>query len=59
MRQITEQSIHMFLNALCKNDKAPGTIENYLRHIRAFNAWAGNVSITPKLTTQWRAPFLH
>ena len=58
MRQITEQSIHMFLNALCKDDKASGTIENYLRHIRAFNAWAGNVSITPKLTTQWRSHLL-
>ena len=37
-----------------EDERSPATIENYLRHIRAFAAWAGGQAVTKDLATQWK-----
>lgn len=36
MRHIAETHIQSFRRELARQDRAPGTIENYLRHVRAM-----------------------
>ena len=39
-------------------ERSPGTIENYLRHVRAFGAWANGRTITKELAAEWKAHLL-
>ena len=41
-RTITAEQTARFVQALQAADRAPGTIENYLRHVRAFARWLGD-----------------
>ena len=43
-----------FASQLQEDERSPATIENYLRHIRAFAAWAGGQAVTKDLATQWK-----
>ena len=36
MRHIAENHIQSFRRELARQDRAPGTIENYLRHVSAM-----------------------
>lgn len=36
-----KQQINAFAQSLRQEERAQGTIENYLRHLRAFAAWLG------------------
>ena len=47
--QITQFAVH-----LQEDERSPGTIENYLRHVRAFSAWAGERPVTKELTAAWK-----
>ena len=43
-----------FARQLQEDERSPATIENYLRHIRAFAAWAGGQAVTKDLAAQWK-----
>ena len=42
-RQITAEGLADFARALRREERAAGTEENYLRHVRAFAAWLDGV----------------
>ena len=39
-----------FARKLQEDERSSATIENYLRHIRAFAVWAGGRPVTKELT---------
>ena len=53
-RTITAEQTARFAQALQAADRAPGTIENYLRHVRAFARWLGHRPLLPESAAQWR-----
>lgn len=53
-KQIALYQLSDFARQLQEDERSPATIENYLRHIRAFAAWAGGQSVTKDLATQWK-----
>ena len=57
-RTITAEQTARFAQALQAADRAPGTIENYLRHVRAFARWLGNKPLLPESAAQWRDSLL-
>ena len=57
-RTITAEQTARFAQALQKADRAPGTIENYLRHIRAFARWLGGSPLLPESAALWRDALL-
>ena len=44
-KQIALYQLSDFARQLQEDERSPATIENYLRHIRAFAVWAG---LSPK-----------
>ena len=57
-RTITAEQTARFAQALQAADRAPGTIENYLRHIRAFARWLGRRPLLPESAALWRDSLL-
>ena len=57
-RTITAEQTARFAQALQEADRAPGTVENYLRHIRAFARWLGRRPLLPESAAQWRDSLL-
>lgn len=53
-KQIALYQLSDFARQLQEDERSPATIENYLRHIRAFDAWAGGQAVTKDLATQWK-----
>lgn len=53
-KQIALYQLSDFARQLQDDERSPATIENYLRHIRAFAAWAGGQAVTKDLATQWK-----
>lgn len=53
-KQIALYQLSDFARQLQEDERSPATIENYLRHIRAFAAWAGGQAVTKNLATQWK-----
>lgn len=43
---ITNELLLAFSEYLQSNERAPGTIEKYLRDVSAFRIWLGNRSVT-------------
>ena len=39
---------------LFQDDRAPGTMENYMRHVRAFAAWTKGSEVTPEISAAWK-----
>ena len=58
MKQITVEQIAAFDCFLRQNDRASGTVENYLRHVAAFGRWLGGRNASPPLARQWKAALL-
>ncbi len=52
--QITDQNIRNFALSLQSNEKAPGTIENYVRHVTRFSAFLQGAPISKEATAQWK-----
>ena len=52
--KIVPQQLSEFARRLRKDERSEATIENYLRHIRAFAAWAGERPVTKDLTAAWK-----
>ena len=51
---ITPAQLSAFARQLQEDERSPGTLENYLRHIRAFAAWAGERPVTKDLAAAWK-----
>ena len=52
------EKIRQFAVELRQEERAPGTVENYLRHAHAFAAWLPGGPITPELCNQWKSHLL-
>ena len=51
---ITRQQIQAFAAHLRQAERSPGTIENYLRHVRAFAAWLAGRPVTKEAAADWK-----
>lgn len=52
--QITEKILSDYEESLIQREYARGSIEKYLRDIRAFLRWAGELTLTKDLTMGWK-----
>ena len=43
-----------FLSHLRGQERAEGTIQNYMRAVRSFQRWLGDQPLTPELCAQWK-----
>lgn len=55
---INETRIAAFAQKLREEERATGTIENYLRHIRAFIVWLEGGPVREDSAAQWKAALL-
>ena len=55
---ITSQQIEAFSQNLYEEERSPGTIENYLRHIRAFAVWLDGSPVTKETAAAWKEHLL-
>ena len=53
-KQITTQQLTTFARHLRQAERSPGTIENYLRHVRAFAAWLAGRPVTKEAAAAWK-----
>lgn len=53
--QISAEKIRAFAAHLQQAERSPGTIENYLRHVRTFAAWLGHRPVTKEAAAEWKA----
>lgn len=53
-KHIVLEQLSCFARQLQEDERSEATIENYLRHIRAFAAWAGERPVTKDLAAQWK-----
>ena len=51
---ITAKAIHEFAVLLKSKDRSPGTIEKYLRDVRAFAAWLDDRELSRETASEWR-----
>lgn len=52
--KITPEQIEGFSEHLRQSERSSGTIENYLRHVRAFAAWLGDRPVTRETAAGWK-----
>lgn len=50
--------LQKFEKALLREDRSPGTIEKYLRDVRAFSAWLGGRAVEQETAAQWKRALL-
>lgn len=55
---ITKESILAYQAYLHSEERSASTIENYLRHVRAFAAWLGDHSIDKNSVSEWKQSLL-
>ena len=55
---ITKESILAYQAYLHSEERSASTIENYLRHVRAFAAWLGERSIDKNSVSEWKQSLL-
>lgn len=55
VRRIESKHITEFAAHLRREERSLGTVENYLRQVRAFAAWLGDVSVTKEVAAAWKA----
>ena len=51
---IDRNTLRAFRARLAREEKSPGTIENYLRDAEAFAAWLGDAPLTREAVAAWR-----
>lgn len=54
-RKILTEQIMAFAKYLRQAERSAGTIENYVRHIRAFAAWLAGGAVTKEAAAGWKA----
>ena len=58
-KHVTPKELSDFARRLREDERSGSTIENYLRHIRDFAAWAGGEAVTKELAAQWKDHLAH
>ena len=58
MRSITEEWVTSFGQYLRQEERSAGTIEKYLRDVRAFAAWLGSTPLTKEAAALWKGGLL-
>ena len=53
-RLLNSRQLELFTRKLREDERSAGTIENYLRHIRAFAAWVQGRPVTKELAAEWK-----
>ena len=53
-KHVTPKELSDFARRLREDERSASTIENYLRHIRAFAAWARERPVTKDLAAAWK-----
>ena len=53
-KHVTPKELSDFARRLREDERSASTIENYLRHIRAFAAWARERHVTKDLAAAWK-----
>lgn len=51
---ITPESIVRFAKMLCAAEHSAGTVENYVRHVRAFMCWLDGNVVTKEAVSRWK-----
>lgn len=51
---ISSEQLTDFAAYLRTEERSPGTIENYLRHIRAFTVWLDGAPVTKETAAAWK-----
>lgn len=51
---ITTADMQHYATHLTQEERAPGTVEKYLRDIRTFSAWLDGRAVTKELATAWK-----
>ena len=57
-RIIIENQLTVFAQKMREDERSPGTIENYVRHVRAFAAWMGGNPATKETAAAWKEHLL-
>ena len=52
---ITPETIRAFAELLRREERSAGTVENYLRHVRAFCAWLDGKPVTKEAASAWKS----
>lgn len=55
---LTDRWIRSYARFLRKEERAPATVEKYIRDVRAFAAWLDGRPVTKDLCSQWKAALL-
>ena len=53
-KTVTQKDIHAFEAYLRREERSDGTVEKYLRDVRAFKAWLGRREVTKENVTEWK-----
>lgn len=53
--RIAAEQLSRFSQMLREEERCAGTIENYLRHVRAFAAWLSGRPVTKQAASAWKA----
>ena len=56
--QLTEEQITSYGHHLRLEEKSPGTVEKYLRDIRAYAMWLNHRPATKELSASWKSCLL-
>ena len=52
--EITEKQLRQFVAQLRSGERSPGTLEKYLRDVRAFATWLDDLELTSETAAAWR-----
>ena len=52
--EITEKQLRQFAAHLKSGERSPGTLEKYLRDVRAFATWLDDLELTSETAASWR-----
>ena len=52
--RLTGELLAAYGKFLLREERSPGTVENYLRHVRAFVQWTGSEPATREAAAGWK-----
>lgn len=55
---LSGESIDAFTVYLKNEERAPGTVEKYLRDVRTFTVWLNGKPVTKEAVTEWKEHLL-
>ena len=57
-RHITQARLRQYEKYMIDEERAPATVEKYLRDLRAFTIWTGNRPVDKEIVAAWKAELL-